>query len=175
MNLIKLKKKNKAQLFSLDIVFALIIIILLLFLLSKIAEVKIYKTNTNNHLKELDLIGNSTYKKLVSNPKLNCYIYDTQNNFLLSNCIGDDSEITKENLDIPDNYKCHITGLPPGITNECTDIVDLSVVNIYKIKFKMDYIIGNRDISKSSYMNDLLDISLIFEFSDVTLSVWKDE
>jgi len=174
MNLIKLKKKNKAQLFSLDIVFALIIIILLLFLLSKIAEVKIYKINTNNNLKELDLVGNSTYKKLVSNPKLNCYVYDANNNILLSNCIGNDSAITKDNLDIPDNYKCNITGLPVALTNDCDD-VGMPVNNVYKIAFTIDYYTNSRNIPKNIYMNGLLNNSLTFIDKDITLNVWKDE
>jgi hypothetical protein len=174
MNLIKFKKKNKAQLFSLDIVFALIIIILLLFLLSKIAEVKIYKINTNNNLKELDLVGNSTYKKLVSNPKLNCYVYDANNHFLLSNCIGNDSAITKANLDIPDSYKCNITGLPGGINNDCDD-VGMPVDNVYKINFTIDYYNNTRNIPKNIYINGLLNLPLSFTNHDVTLNVWKDE
>jgi hypothetical protein len=175
MNFRKLTKKNKAQMFTLDIVFALIIIIFLIFLLSKISEIKTYKINTNNDLKELESIGNSTYKKLVSNPKINCYVYDLRNKFLLSNCLGSDSNITKDKLDFPNNYRCMITNLPPLITNECTDVPPVDLVNSYKIDFNISYFSNTRNIQKRNFDTNLFVGNLAFSDYLVTLEVWENE
>jgi hypothetical protein len=170
-------KKSKAQIVVIDMVFAISLIILALFLLFKVSEINIYENNSTNTLQELDHVGNTIYSKIVSNHLVNCHIVDSKNSFIFEKCLSGNSDLTKENLSIPDNYGCSLTGFST-ITpiNECNDYLPPVSNNV----FQKDIIIlesQNLEINKNNYLKSLNNNSVISDLSlneqTITLKVWK--
>lgn len=167
-----MKLNNKGQIITLDVLFAITLIILAFLLVFKISEIEIYSSNSQRRILEINRIGDLSYNLLLNGEK-NCFVTDgPQQNFRLSGTIKSNSAITKESLGIPANYNCNlvITGVSFSF-NECNSAVPTSG-DIYAVNFK----IGNcsSDLSKQEYLECTKSgcPSKISEKS-VTLKIWR--
>jgi len=171
-----MRRKSKAQIVVVDLVFAVSLIILALFLLFKITEINIYETNSTNNLQELDHVGNIIYSTIVSNPLINCRVVDQENTFILEKCISDESSLTKENLSVPENYSCNLSGFSTIILiNECDDSYT-PINNVYEKEITI-LESADLDINKNEYLESLNNNSVIsdlFNKQTINLKVWKE-
>ncbi len=169
----KLKNK-KGQVMVLDVMFTIVLIILILFLLFRWAEVKTYQSINDRQTAELNYISKTAFVSLTENHSINCYAFDNDNNYLISSCFGGDSVVSKNDLGIPVNYKCNfsIDGFAIG-TNDCDDVfVPANVDNYFSVDFN---VITNTDryIKKSIYLTNILDKVDTFTEHEATLVIWK--
>ncbi|KHO55716.1 MAG: hypothetical protein J4478_04660 [Candidatus Diapherotrites archaeon] len=127
---------SKGQLFSLDLVIALALIVLAVGLLYRNAELFQYANKDSAIQAELYRVGLNASNQLVGNPQLNCALSElgppTGLIEFLPNCLtvdrtgnlpsgrhvgwGKTAQITKDALGIPDDYSCNIEFQPPLLT-----------------------------------------------------------
>jgi len=111
-------KNNKGQVFSLDLIIAMTVLVLGIGLLIQFSETRIYEQKENMLWKELESKGQTASALLVSNPEIICSLVDEEvpANTIghMENCIntslGIDGRITKENLGLPSEYEFDISG-----------------------------------------------------------------
>ncbi len=165
--------KKKGQIIVLDVLFAVVLLIFLFFIVSKLAEVKIYENISDARAEELEEIGSLVYDRLVNNPLINCYVADSNNYYLLRSCIAEDSEIKKEYLGMPDNYKCKVTFDSLSVMpNECSDD-DTDVEEYFYIKQNI-FTNNERQINKAFHKQKVLGTSS-YASEEMTIKVWRDE
>ncbi len=167
-------KNKKAQIMSLDILFTVTLVVLMFFLLFNIVEARLYQANIDKANNELDAIGFLAFDKIINNPLLNCYAYDTNNNFTIPACVSlSQSAITKKTLGIPQGYKCNLTGAV-FTTNECNDVFIPADNSSY---FSLDFnvtVAANKAISKKDYIENYMNIqNTLATQRTLTLRVWK--
>jgi hypothetical protein len=166
-----LKYTKKGQIIMLDVLFAAVFIVFLFLLLSKITEVNIYNTISNNNIEELQTIGLLTYNRLLNNPEINCYVDDSDNHYLISSCFSPNSNITKGKLNLPNGYKCNLefTGGFSVSSNECNDSFNADDIEHYfaisqEILTYPTTTVNKRDHKDRDYV-----------YREITLRVWKNE
>jgi hypothetical protein len=165
-------KNKKGQIMVLDILFSVVLIILVSFLLVNIVESKVYSTTTDNINSQLNNVGKMAFKNIVNNPYINCYAFDSHNRYHIPACLTVNSNISKNNLGIPTNYKCSIAGYD-FTTNECTDVLDPSIDNYYSIDFNVS-ITPNFAINKKRYIDSLSGNDNILDTKqELNLKVWR--
>ncbi len=169
-------KNNRAQIMSIDILFSVVLVILMFFLLFNIVEARTYQTNTDSINQEFEMIGNLAFTRLINNPNINCYAKDSSNSFNIPSCLAiNNSELTKENLGIPSNYKCLITPTTSTFNiNECTDVLNMaSTSHFYEIDFNVS-IVTNRSILKRNYVQSYLGLNPSMNtIEQINLKVWQ--
>ena len=70
-----MKLNNKGQIITLDVLFAITLIILAFLLVFKISEIEIYSSNSQRRISEINRIGDLSYNLLLNGEK-NCLIKD---------------------------------------------------------------------------------------------------
>lgn len=166
--MIKLKKQ-KGQIIILDILFAIVLIIFLFLILSKTAEIRIYERISDSRIEELEQVGLTIYKKLVNNPKINCYVSHENNNFLVRSCFPNNFSVTKTDLGVPSRYRCNlsINNVTIG-PNGCNDN-DSGVENYFLIEHDV-LVSNNRQVSKNNHLS-----GTAYTNRQMTIKVWRDE
>jgi len=164
---------EQGQIVILDVLFAVVLVTLLFFLLSRWIEMDIYTSNTNKVIYEVDKVGHIALNRLTSNPEINCYASDNNNSFLIPACISSTSAITKQGLGIPSNFNCSfsVNGLAI-LNNQCTQSLPADEVNYFKYDFNV-IVSSSRVISKKEYMSNILGKSSTINTAEATLVVWK--
>ena len=152
---------SRGQLFSLDLVIALALIILAVGLLYRNAELFQYANKDSAIQAELYRVGLNASNQLVGNPFLNCALVmdGTPSKFItfLPNCLTIDragnlppsdrhlgwnkpGKITKGALGIPDGYSCNVEFQPvpaADLKKECNDsYATAGAENIFSIERK---------------------------------------
>ncbi|HOD89528.1 MAG TPA: hypothetical protein PKK56_00365 [archaeon] len=166
--------KDKGQVMVLDILFSITLLILMIFLLSKITELQIDKENTEKEIYKLNKIGNIVYNKLTNNQEINCYTHDNNNDILIPNCFGKDSIITKQALGLTSDYNCNFSITNFTITNnQCNQTYNLSDLKAYYI-VDINVIVNNtRDLNKQTVMNNILNKTNDLNIETGTIVIWK--
>ena len=157
-------KTKKGQLIILDVLFGIVLVLLTFFLLFKIAEIDIYKTNTDKSTEKLNSIGTLAYQKLLNNPQINCSV----NGAYVPGTIKD-TQITKAKLGIPFDYNCNLSGgintecnqTPPGTSRTPIFSVDATLVSCSSVLTQQEYY---------SYILNYQEPST----QTVTLKIWRN-
>lgn len=164
-------KKQKGQILILDMLFALVLIIFLFFIVSKVVEIRTYENISDSRFEELEKVGSLVYDRLTNNPNINCYIFDADNHYLLRSCIANNSEIKKKHLGLPANYGCFVSfDEEIGIDNECNDD-DSDVEEYFLVKQEM-FTVNEREISKNEHKQKIIG-EAEYETTTMTLKVWR--
>lgn len=167
-------KTEKGQVMVLDVLFSITLLILMIFLLSKITELQIDKANTEKEIYKLNKTGNIVYNKLTNNQEINCYTHDNNNDILIPNCFGKNSDITKQKLGLTFDYNCNFSITNFTITNnECDDVYDIADLNAYYM-VDINVIVNNtRDLNKQIVMNNILNKTNDLNIEKGTIVIWK--
>ncbi|MFA5746124.1 MAG: hypothetical protein WCX82_03090 [archaeon] len=137
-------KTKKGQIVILDVLFAVVIIILMFFLLMKLAEVQVYKINSDKQIEKLNNVGTLAFKKALNNPQINCKVVDSVNSFYLPGTIQESAVITKKTLGIPGDYNCSflISGVSIS-SNACNQVLTDTNAESYNVDFNVITCSGN--------------------------------
>jgi len=135
-------KTKKGQLIILDVLFSIVLVLLAFFLLFKLAEIDIYKTNADKNIEKLNSVGTLAYQKLLNNPQINCSVNGAYVPGTIKN-----TEITKAKLGIPFDYNCSLNvanstecnQTPPGTYRVPIFSVDTTLVGCSSILTKEEY------------------------------------
>jgi len=167
-----IKNKN-AQIMVLDILFSVVLIVLISFLMVNIVESKVYQSTTDNLNSELNNIGEVAFKNIINNSQVNCFANDSKNKYHIPACLANNSPLSKNNLAIPSNYKCSLTGHGSFTSNQCNDILDVSNNDYYSVDFNVS-ILPSLQISKLNYLNNIFNNRNDFNNkAQLNLKVWR--
>lgn len=130
------KKFCKGQIFSLDLIISIAIIILAIGLLLRFAEVNAYNLKDEEIRKELELVGFSAIDRLGNDPVLNCVLEDSVGASIgkIPNCISQGTDISKTDLGIPDSYNCRLTSSNLSSIGQCDGTPAAEVENVFGMK-----------------------------------------
>lgn len=163
-------KTKKGQIVILDVLFAVVIIILMFFLLMKLAEIQVYKINSDKQIEKLNNVGTLAYKKALNNPQINCKVADSVNSFYLPGTINTNVLITKSMLGISEDYNCSfvVSGViaSPGCNQVLTDI------NIESYNVDFNVITCTANYTKQNYLNYVKGSGSPLS-TQATLKIWR--
>lgn len=168
-------KNKRAQVMLLDVLFAIVLITLLLFLLFKVSETKIYSINSSKEINELESVGGLAFNKLTDNSFVNCKVLDSQNNILIKNSFYPDSKISKENLGLGPEYNCYFEIVGFQLANNSCNNSDYSLSNNYYAISFQTITYDSNEVPKSIYINNILDDDDTLQKRNAKLVVWKWE
>lgn len=195
---------NKGQLFSLDLIIAIALVILAVGLLYRQAELFQYFSKDSDIQSELYRIGLNASNQLVSNPAIVCELVDAASppNVIgyLPNCLApiinnggncpaglQELGITKSSLGIPEGYDCSID-FKFGKSNEqcliklCNANSSSASENVFSIERKIvrktasakDNDWKDRTFSKADFDSCVRGSCTALEESSFILQVWKE-
>lgn len=169
-------KSKRAQMMSLDILFATILVILMFFILFNVVEAKTYETNSDKLSNELNSIFSQAILNIHSNPNISCVITDSNNFYAFPGCLSETySDFSKKNLGIPDNFSCSLVGDGLSFTNnECNSTYE-NASEVLSIDLHLFVLVNEDHISKHDYFSYVLGVSQNPSSpKKITLRVWKD-
>ncbi len=179
--------KKNGQVFSLDVLISIVLIIVALGVAMRFFEIKEYETKELMEQSELERIGNTASELLVNNPDLVCELTDVRDGTILnylSNCLNKNQNISKSNLAIPANYDCRIEfsfGNPitkQVAIGECQTIVQPAIKNVFAANREI-VVTDSKQVPKNEFNNctdsDPATNCIVFTAGTATLKVWKHE
>lgn len=167
---------QKGQLFSLDFLVSLIVVMLAIGLVFQFSELQTYDLKDKMLFDETKRVAETASNMLVGNPAILCKLVEegTANQIsYLSNCIdsSNPSALTKNNLGIPAAYNCNADGIT---ITDCSSIPTSAAKNSYSVKRTILLHSGN--LSKKDYDNCInlpSGTCTAFTEKEVTLTIWK--
>lgn len=164
-------KTRKGQIVITEVLFAIVIIILMFLLLLKLAEIEVYKNNSDKITEKLNYIGILAYNKSLNNPQINCKVTDSRNAIYVPGTINKNATITKAKLGIPGDYHCYFSVTNVRFaTNECTQI-PVTDSESYFVDFKV--ITCDSQITKEQYNKNITGRAVDFNQERAELRVWR--
>lgn len=172
--------KQNGQVFSLDFLLSIVLVLLAVGIIMQFLELKTYETKEFSQQQELERIGNTAAELLVSNPAIVCELKDVAGNTIgtLQNCLATTpSLLKKENLGIPSSYSCNISASGTGVvinSDECNSILDSSTQpNIFVSTRKIVFQQAGRQVQKSELQNCINGAGCSLKNGEITIKVWK--
>lgn len=181
--------KQNGQIFSLDFLISLALVILAIGMAMQFLELKEYETKDYTEQMELERIGNTAAELLVSNPEIVCELTDNTRSTVLGhlqNCIpkinSEGDRIKKGELGIPAGFECWIYNDNDFRTDCIMQEPDASVRNIFSAQRKIVFYKhtgGGGQPAKKKVTKGQLEACLNGSECDliqqtVTLKVWKE-
>jgi len=191
---------NKGQLFSLDLIIAIAIVIFAIGLLYRQAELFQYFSKDSDLQSELYRIGLNASNQLVSNPAIVCQLDDSAGNTIdfLPNCFpqvinpagmcppGQQMNgVTMESLGIPEGYGCYVeiqagfsgAGKHCGVKVCDNQSPDSTVKNVFSIERRI--ILSKTWMGSGVSKKDFDDCisgssSCVLKEATLSLQVWKE-
>jgi uncharacterized protein (UPF0333 family) len=180
---------KKGQIFSVDFLISVIVIVLAIGLLLNFYELTVHAQAERNSADELKIASERAADLLVSSPELVCELVEsgdgTNHIMYLPNCLvteNSEKEITKEKLGLI-GFSCNLSGPGAGgLINQtgvgCTDTFpgDKDVVAVKRtIYLTMSNEEGNQEIKKDEYLGCINATSgcSIEGRLEIYLKVWK--
>ena len=117
---------QKAQMFSLDAVLSLILVMLALGLIFAIQDTSAYNLKEQQVFAELQSVGRGVSTFLVASPDLTCELKDAQGRTLysLTHCLDSGKQITAQALGLPAGFDFKIEGLTNPIGSNVPSTAD---------------------------------------------------
>lgn len=169
-----MKVNRKGQVFSLDFVLSLVVVIVLLALLFQVFEVTAYEAKQQQVQKELMVVGELASERLVTDESIACRLVDDNNialpGYELVNCINTArlSTLNKGLIGIPNDFNCHVDGL--SLTG-CTDgVPPTQVRDVFEIERRV--ILSATDFNKTVFNNCVDGLACPLTDTNITLRVW---
>lgn len=163
-------KTKKGQIIILDVLFAVVIVVLMFFLLVKLAEIEIYNVNSDKSIEKLNYSGMQAYRKIINNPQVNAKVVDSKNSVYIPGSVNKFSSITKSKLSISWDYNCYFSVNSVAFPiNECNQTPPTD-----KETFAVDFnvIVFTSDITKEEYINYVTGRETPV-IETATLKVWR--
>jgi uncharacterized protein (UPF0333 family) len=169
--------KQKGQVFSLDFVVSIVLLVIVLSLAMQFLELKEVEAKEFLVQSELDAVGNTAAELLVNNPSLSCKLTNytgTEEYGVLSNCIRETSPtITKIELGISSSYNCLISTSPSiNFVTECTGN-PVNAENVFSVARKIVVLPSGDKLPKNYLYNCIKGDSCVLVPTEVTIKVWK--
>jgi len=169
--------EKKGQVFSLDVLISVVLIIVALGAAMRFFELKEYEAKEMLEKSELDRVGNTASELLVNNPALVCYLEDIAGNNLgsLSNCLEKSQSINKASLGIPSSFDCQIKFGDGTLANgECRDNISPETKNVFAARRNI-VIAASKQVAKNEF-NDCINGEPcdVFTEGSLDLKVWKN-
>jgi len=184
------KKFSKGQIFTLDFVIAMAVVVLAIGMVLNFYEMTMYEAKETQIKNELNIIalnaGNNYLLQNPCNPSPAGSLKFSNQGYELSHCVVTSSfvDTEKDDILIPDDVECYITldkdggGAPDEIMSYCPTEPGSSVQNIASIKRKFLAAEGTGVITKKDFedciefRNDCDDIYETTPY-ELTVMVWK--
>jgi len=167
-------KGKKGQVFSLDFLISLILIVLAIGIIIQLSEINSYETKEKQVREELEMVGGTAKNLLLTSPSIVCGIADIRDNEIIGYMNGCycSKPINKEFLGLPEGYNCNISG-NAGITTDCTDN-PINAKNVYSAEIKAVFAEGGTTyITKDIYQNCINGNGCSLKEGTIKLKVWK--
>ena len=162
---------KKGQIFSLDFLLSLSIIIVLLGILLNSYELGRFSMQEGLSQKYLYLLAYSASQRLVSADEMLCNILDENGNnipgFKLTNCLNPSRTISKQQLGIPSSVKCKISGINVQGCNDTIDDKDKRITITRKV------FLAN-DISKKELYECMQDMQCNYDANISITLAWRE-
>jgi hypothetical protein len=165
---------KKGQIFSLDFILSLVVVIALLALLFQVFEVTAYEAKQQQVQRELMVVGELASERLVTDESIACRLVDDNNNFLpgfeLVNCINTSrlAALNKGLIGIPFDFNCQVDGLA---LSGCTDgSPPTEVRDVFEIERRV--ILSPTDFNKTVFNRCVAGLACPFADTNITLRVW---
>ncbi len=184
--------KQKGQIFSLDVLISIVLIIVALGVAMRFFELKEYETKELMEQLELERVGSAASELLVNNPNLVCeltaVLTGTKLNSL-SNCLNKNQQILKADLGISENsvpaqnkFDCRIEFAYDAASQlaigDCTSVVPATAKNVFAATRKI-VVTNSKQVPKNEFNNctdsDPATNCVVFTAGTATLKVWKHE
>lgn len=169
------KFSSKAQLFSLDLVISMILIVLVIGVLVHSFELRSYDLREKSNLAELHAVSSQASSLIFESSPFACtFLYDGAS-FIMPNCLDTSASFNKSDLGLSD-FKCNIS-VPSfvSISTDCTDPIpdraDLSVPNF--LNTQRNVVFSSGDISYPEFYDCRKNKSCVLEEGSFILRVWK--
>lgn len=140
-------KKQKGQVFALDYMLAIVAMFFILSYIFAFFELNAYNQKDVAIDSELRVIAENAADILATHPKYTCELENSD--IKLANCTFR-TTITKEDLGIPDDYRCNIN-IPDAVDNECEDdpnTADLSLTRVYSASRFIVYAGSSQEVAR---------------------------
>ncbi|GEM_PF-4475983 len=161
---------NKGQLFSVDFLLAIAIVMLAVGVQLKLMQTHAFDAHQSYNQTELEAIGNTAVVLLLTNPTITCQVTNTTGAplFHQPNCINTNITLTKSQLGIPSEYDYRITGIT--FTGSDARTPAATQENIYALD--LNTLVNAGPIFKST-LNTCIQTGCPANRSRITLEVWK--
>lgn len=169
------KFSSKAQLFSLDLVISMILIVLVIGVLVHSFELRSYDLREKSNLAELGAVSSQASSLIFESSPFACtFLYDGAS-FIMPNCLDTSASFNKVDLGLSD-FKCNISvPISVSISTDCTDLIpdyqDASITNFLTIERNVVFTSG--DVSYSEFYDCRKNQSCVLEEGSFILRVWK--
>ncbi len=143
---------RKAQIFSLDFLFSLAIMVLVIGFILMFLDLSLAAQKDEMIWTELKETGNTASNLLVGNPKITCDLVDVSGDKIMEmpNCVNKSASFSRTDLGIPsasEGYQCRIT-IGSWVAPACNTSPPSSASNIYSTQRIV--ISSNGDVRKDS-------------------------
>ncbi|MFH1256146.1 MAG: hypothetical protein V1494_02530 [Candidatus Diapherotrites archaeon] len=183
--------KEKGQIFSLDFILSMVLVMLALGLMFQFMEANAYSFKKAELDEELNAVGETAAYLLVTNPAITCDLVDASDLKIgeLNNCLARNNnlQITGEKLGLPTSFNYCLTsdGVPgdsihPSSYTDCTasSLPPSGVKDVFSAKRKIIVYKPNGENKDSFPKSELLDCRINrncqkIYFRTLTLKVWR--
>lgn len=177
---------GKGQIFSLDFIFSVMVMVLAIGLAIQMVEVNQYTSKEIEVQENLARIGETAADMLVSHPDIACDLVGSLDGGITYSPAGTDainciswknSQIKKETLGIPDNYGCWVGFSDSSLSienNECTSMDFKSKEDVYSASRYGIYSPRADGVDKKEIQKCMNNDSCGFEEKILTIKVWKE-
>ena len=163
---------KKAQIFTLDAIIALVVVVTAIGLIVNAFELKEYNLREEEKFSELKNKAETAALMLAVNENLNCSVGST--GIKIQNCVYNYGDSIKSELGLSDEFKCNITNTDNPITlMGCEDSLptDKEVVAITKNILYMNNASG--ELIKAEWNDCIRGASCPLSSKEFTISVWR--
>ncbi len=174
--------KNNGQIFSLDLLLSIVLVIVAIGLAMQYLELKQIEAKERFDQMELERVGNTAAELLVNNHEIICSLVDNASTPIgtLANCLNQPTiitKITKSMLGIPNNYSCRIEiNDTVVLSGDCTgDATDAKNVFAAERKIVLNNTSQAPDVSKDD-LYECMSRNLAaceLAYASVELKAWK--
>jgi hypothetical protein len=170
-----MKKLNEnGQIFSLDFLISLVVVIVCLAIVLQVFELTSYDAKQQQVAREVMVIGELASERLVTDERVLCQVSDGFNplpGFELVNCL-DTNRLTALNkglIGIPASFSCNVAGVT---LSGCTDGSPPNTAqNVFEIERRV--ILSSGPITKASLSACIDGAACALNDTNITVTVWR--
>jgi hypothetical protein len=162
-----MRKNQKGQIFSLDLLLALTALIVCIGLVLQTYELTSYDAKESMIWQKLNLTGQAAAERLVTDEDIACDL--GVNGFETVNCLDSTKlgRIDKSALGIPADYGCRIEGV--SIAN-CNDSLPAEAANVFSITRA---VLVESSLNKTALYSCIYGATCNLEPKEITVSLWR--
>lgn len=169
-----MKANNKGQVFSLDFLISLVVVVVCLGLLIQVFELTSYSAKQQQTFREVMVIGELASERLVTDEAVLCRLTDgaaVLPGFELVNCLNTTrlAALNKGLIGIPADFYCNVAGVS---LSGCADgTPPANARNVFEVERRV--IVSATDINKAAFSQCIDGGGCPYTDTNITVTVWR--